>query len=146
MSEFEILEHNSLNYINNGMYMVALAILIFIALRAARVTNESGGNIAARILTSIFGVFVAFFSLQLAGWRVLFDTNTAARLAELQESGVELSIQGKAWLINSGVTSGDYLMEPPMFADIPSVLLTFVILLMILGTTWGPRIKIGAEN
>lgn len=146
MSEFEILEHNSLNYINNGMYMVALAILIFIALRAARVTNESGGNIAAKILTSIFGVFVAFFSLQLAGWRVLFDTNTAARLAELQESGVELSIQGKAWLYNSGVTSGDYLMEPPMFADIPSVLLTLVILLMILGTTWGPRIKIGAEN
>ena len=44
MSEFEILEHNSLNYINNGMYMVALAILIFIALRAARVTNESGGT------------------------------------------------------------------------------------------------------
>ena len=146
MSEFEILEHNSLNYINNGMYMVALAILIFIALRAARVTNESGGNIAAKILTSIFGVFVAFFSLQLAGWRVLFDTNTAARLAELQESGVELSIQGKAWLTNSGVTSGDYLMEPPMFADIPSVLLTLVILLMILGTTWGPRIKIGAET
>ena len=29
MSEFEILENNSLNYINNGMYMVALAILIF---------------------------------------------------------------------------------------------------------------------
>ena len=49
MSEFEILENNSLNYINNGMYMVALAILIFIALRAARVTNESGGNIAAKI-------------------------------------------------------------------------------------------------
>ena len=146
ISEFEILENNSLNYINNGMYMVALAILIFVALRAARVTNESGGNIAAKILTSIFGVFVAFFSLQLAGWRVLFDTNTAARLAELQESGVELSIQGKAWLNNSGATSGDYLMEPPMFADIPSVLLTLVILLMILGTTWGPRIKIGAEN
>ena len=101
MSEFEILEHNSLNYINNGMYMVALAILIFIALRVARVTNESG---------------------------------------------VELSIQGKAWLTNSGVTSGDYLMEPPMFADIPSVLLTLVILLMILGTTWGPRIKIGVET
>ena len=85
MTEFEILELNSLSYINNGMYMVALAILIFIALRAARVTNESGGNMAAKILTSIFGVFVAFFSLQLAGWRVLFDTNTAARLAELQE-------------------------------------------------------------
>ena len=46
--------------------MVALAILIFIALRAARVTNESDGNMAAKILTSIFGVFVAFFSLQLA--------------------------------------------------------------------------------
>ena len=50
MSEFEILEINNLNYINNAMYMVALAILIFIALRAARITNESGGNIAAKIL------------------------------------------------------------------------------------------------
>ena len=39
MTEFEILELNSQSYINNGMYMVALAILIFIALRAARVTN-----------------------------------------------------------------------------------------------------------
>ena len=47
--------------------MVTLAVLIFIALRAARVTNESGGNIAAKILTSIFGFFVALFSLQLAG-------------------------------------------------------------------------------
>jgi len=146
MSEFEILEINNLNYINNAMYMVALAILVFIALRAARVTNESGGNMAAKILTSIFGVFVAFFSLQLAGWRVLFDTNTAARLAEIQESGVELSIQGQAWLQNSGVTSSDFLMDPPMFADIPSVLLTVVILLMVLGTTWGPRIKIGADT
>ena len=36
---------------------------------------------AAKILPVIFGVFVAFFSLKLAGWRVLFDTNTAARLA-----------------------------------------------------------------
>ena len=96
--------------------MVALAILIFIALRAARVTNESGGNIAAKILTSIFGVFVAFFNLQLAGWRVLFDTNTAARLAEIQESGVELSIQGQAWLQNSGIKSSDFLMNPLMFA------------------------------
>ncbi len=146
MTEYEILENNSLNYINNAMYMVALAILIFIALRAARVTNESGGNIAAKILTSVFGVFVAFFSLQLAGWRVLFDTNTAARLAEIQESGVELSIQGQAWLQNSGIKSSDFLMNPPMFADIPSVLLTLVILLMILGTTWGPRIKIGTES
>ena len=146
MSEFEILEINNLNYINNAMFMVALAILIFIALRAARVTNESGGNIAAKILISIFGLFVAFFSLQLAGWRVLFDTNTAARLAEVQESGTSLSIQGTAWLQNSGITSGDYLMEPPMFADIPSVLLTLVVLLMILGTTWGPRIKMGVGN
>ena len=146
MSEFEILEINNLNYINNAMFMVALAILIFIAFRAARVTNESGGNIAAKILTSIFGLFVAFFSLQLAGWRVLFDTNTAARLAEVQESGTSLSIQGIAWLQNSSITSGDYLMEPPMFADIPSVLLTLVVLLMILGTTWGPRIKMGVGN
>ena len=146
MREVEILESNNLNYINNAMYMVALAILIFIALRVARVTNESGGNIAAKILTSIFGVFVSFFSLQLAGWRVLFDTNTAARLAEVQEGGASLSIQGTAWLQNSGITSGDYLMEPPMFADIPSALLTLVVLLMILGTTWGPRIKMGVGN
>ena len=62
MSEFEILEINNLNYINNAMYMVALAILIFIALRAARVTNESGGNIAVKISTSIFGLFVAFLA------------------------------------------------------------------------------------
>ena len=146
MTEYEILENNSLNYINNAMYMVALAILIFIALRAARVTNESGGNIAAKILTSVFGVFVAFFSLQLAGWRVLFDTNTAARLAEIQESGVKLSIQSQAWLQDSGVTSSDFLINPPMFEDIPSVLLTLVILIMILGTTWGPRIKIAADS
>ena len=33
-----------------------------------------------------------------------------------------------------------------MFADIPSVILTLVILLMVLGTTWGPRIKIGADS
>ena len=146
MTEFEILELNSQSYINNGMYMVALAVLIFIAIRAARVTNESGGNMAAKIITSVFGVFVAFFSLQLAGWRVLFDTNTAARLAEIQESGVELSIQSQAWLQNSGVTSRDFLMDPPMFADIPSVLLTLIILLMILGTTWGPKIKIGTGS
>jgi len=126
--------------------MVTLAVLIFIALRAARVTNESGGNIAAKILTSIFGFFVALFSLQLAGWRVLFDTNTAARLAEVQKSGASLSIQGTSWLQNSNITSGDYLIEPPMFADIPSVLLTLVVLLMILGTTWGSRIKMGVGN
>ena len=33
-----------------------------------------------------------------------------------------------------------------MFADIPSVLLTLVVLLMILGTTWGSRIKMGVGN
>ena len=103
-------------------------------------------GLSPKIITSVFGVFVAFFSLQLAGWRVLFDTNTAARLAEIQESGVELSIQSQAWLQNSGVTSRDFLMDPPMFADIPSVLLTLVILLMILGTTWGPKIKIGTDS
>ena len=66
MTEFEILDLNSQSYINNGMYMVALAILVFIALRAARVTSESGGNMAAKILTSILVSLLLFlaFSLQ----------------------------------------------------------------------------------
>ena len=75
MTEHEILMLNSTQYINNAMYQVVVAISIFIAFRAARVSNESGASMLMKGLVTLFGIFVCFFNLQLAGWRGLFDQN-----------------------------------------------------------------------
>ena len=144
MTEHEILMLNSTQYINNAMYQVVVAISIFIAFRAARVSNESGASMLMKGLVTLFGIFVCFFNLQLAGWRGLFDQMAASNLAALQDSGAKLSASSAQWVEASGVKASDA-ASMNLFGDVGSVIFTLVILAIILLVTWGPKMGSAAE-
>ena len=49
-----------------------MVILVFIALRLARVTNEMGAGMAMKGLATLFGLYVVYFNLDMGAWPVDF--------------------------------------------------------------------------
>jgi len=144
MTEHEILMLNSTQYINNAMYQIAIAIFVFISFRAARISNENGASMIMKILVTVFGLFVCFWNLTMAGWRGVFDQMAASNLASLQDSGTKLSASSVEWVEASGVKASDA-ATLNLFGDIPSVIFTLVILAIILLVTWGPKMGSATE-
>jgi len=95
MTESQIYSLQASNFINNVMFQVRVVISMFIAFRLSRVTNEMGAGIAMKGLATLFGLGVVYFNLDMGAWRVDIFQGTAARLAALRDSGVEIS-QGSA--------------------------------------------------
>ena len=144
MTEHEILMLNSTQYISNAMFQVVVAISIFIAFRAARVSNESGSSMLMKGLVTLFGLFVCFFNLQLAGWRGVFDQMAAGNLAALKDTGVKLSPSSAQWVEQSGMKASDA-ASMNLFGDVGSVIFTLVILAIVLFVTWGPKMGSAKE-
>jgi hypothetical protein len=91
MNEFEILQYAQSSFQQNAAYLLVVTILIglnFYLIRRARETNMP---VYGKVITTIFGLMSINF-----GWLVgsfLYNTqiNMAFRLAELKNSGVNIS-------------------------------------------------------
>ena len=90
------------------MFQVCVVISIFIAFRLARVTNETGAGIAMKGLATLFGLGVVYLNLDLGAWLVDLFQGTARRLAELRDSGVEITQGSANWLEQSGISATDF--------------------------------------
>ena len=144
MTEFEIYSLQASNFINNAMFQVCVVISVFIAFRLARVTNEMGAGIAMKGLATLFGLGVVYFNLDMGAWRVDIFQGTAARLAELRDSGVEITQGSANWLAQSGISATDFPTHN-LFADVGNVIFSLIILAIILLGIWGPKIKSSSE-
>ena len=126
MTEFEIYSLQSSSFINNAMFQVGVIIAVFIAFRLARVTNEMGAGIAMKGLATLFGLGVVYFNLDMGAWRVDIFQITAARLAELRDSGVEITQGSANWLTQSGISATDFPTQN-LFAAVGHVIFSSVI-------------------
>ena len=68
----------------------------------------------------------------------------AARLAELRDSGVEISQGSANWLAQSGNSATDFPTHN-LFADAGNVIFSLIILAIILLGIWGPKMKSSSD-
>ena len=141
--ELSILAYNSGNQITVGIYSVLTVILAFIALRVARFSQ--GTHIAGKVISSIFGIMSGFFILDVQSFRHFWNDVTATYLAKAKDNGIELSTFASNWVEQSGL-SGNDIVTRGLFNDIPLLVFVLVLLLIVLGTIWGPKINFGNDS
>ena len=141
--ELSILAYNSGNQITVGIYSVLTVILAFIALRVARFSQ--GTHIAGKVISTIFGIMSGFFILDVQSYRHFWNDVTATYLAKAKDNGIELSTFASNWVEQSGL-SGNDIVTRGLFNDIPLLVFVLVLLLIVLGTIWGPKINFGNDN
>ena len=141
--ELSILAYNNGNQITVGIYSVLTVILAFIALRVARFSQ--GTHIAGKVISSIFGIMSGFFILDVQSYRHFWNDVTATYLAKAKDNGIELSTFASNWVEQSGL-SGNDVVTRGLFNDIPLLVFVLVLLLIVLGTIWGPKINFGNDN
>ena len=141
--ELSILAYNNGNQITVGIYSVLTVILAFIALRVARFSQ--GTQIAGKVISTIFGIMSGFFILDVQSYRHFWNDVTATYLAKAKDNGIELSTFASNWVEQSGL-SGNDIVTRGLFNDIPILVFVLVLLLIVLGTIWGPKINFGNDN
>ena len=141
--ELSILAYNSGNQITVGIYSVLTVILAFIALRVARFSQ--GTHIAGKVISSIFGIMSGFFILDVQSFRHFWNDVTATYLAKAKDNGIELSTFATNFVEQSGL-SGNDIVTRGLFNDIPLLVFVLILLLIVLGTIWGPKINFGNDN
>lgn len=135
MNEIQILNYHALSFIQNAIYCLVFAALIFITFRLVRVQQEKNGNIFAKILVSVFGLCTSFFGYSVFSYLRAFQNGQAYRFLELESKGVELSAMAKKSVEITGYNFED---GPPVLS-IPEpaaiiFILTFIV--MVLAGTW----------
>ena len=141
--ELSILAYNSGNQITVGIYSVLTVILAFIALRVARFSQ--GTHIAGKVISTIFGIMSGFFILDVQSFRHFWNDVTATYLAKAKDNGIELSTFATNFVEQSGL-SGNDIATRGLFNDIPLLVFVLVLLLIVLGTIWGPKINFGNDS
>ena len=141
--ELSILAYNNGNQITVGIYSVLTVILAFIALRVARFSQ--GTHIAGKVISTIFGIMSGFFILDVQSYRHFWNDVTATYLAKAKDNGIELSTFASNWVEQSGL-SGNDIVTRGLFNDIPLLVFVLVLLLIVLGTIWGPKINFENDN
>ncbi len=141
--ELSILAYNNGNQITVGIYSVLTVILAFIALRVARFSQ--GTHLAGKVISTIFGIMSGFFILDVQSYRHFWNDVTATYLAKAKDNGIELSTFASNWVEQSGL-SGNDIVTRGLFNDIPLLVFVLVLLLIVLGTIWGPKINFGNDN
>ena len=73
MEELQIFNAQTQSYVANGLFQIAVVIGVFIVFRAARFARQN--NIAAKVLVSLFGLVISFFSLNIGSLRPQIEKN-----------------------------------------------------------------------
>jgi len=134
MKEIEILNNAQLNFIQNGLYMLTFAVLIFITFRLIRFQREANSNIFGKVLVTLFGLCTVFFGYNVFSYLYVNQLSQSYSLSELKSTGVELSSISEQYIDITGHTVADGL---PSFMPEPAAivfLVTFAI--MVIAGTW----------
>tara|TARA_B100000989_G_C19481750_1_gene445476 strand:- start:601 stop:1026 length:426 start_codon:yes stop_codon:yes gene_type:complete len=140
MNEIEILNYAQMNFIQNGLYMVAFTAFIFITFRLMRFQREQNTNIFGKLLVTIFGLCTVFFGYNVFSFLYSNQLGQSYRLSELQSSGVELTALSQNWINYMGYTVDDGLPIP--FGPEPLAYVFLITLtVMIIAGIWANLTK-----
>ena len=135
MNEIEILNYAQMNFIQNGLYMVAFTAFVFITFRLMRFQREQNANIFGKVLVTIFGLCTVFFGYNVFSFLYVNQLGQSYRLSELHSSGVELSALSQNWVDYIGYTVSDGLPIP--FSPEPAAYIFLITLaVMVIAGVW----------
>ena len=135
MNEIEILNYAQMNFIQNGLYMVAFTAFVFITFRLIRFQREQNANIFGKVLVTIFGLCTVFFGYNVFSFLYVNQLGQSYRLSELQSTGVELTPLSQNWVDYIGYTVSDGLPIP--FSPEPAAYVFLITLaVMVIAGVW----------
>tara|TARA_X000001036_G_scaffold136258_1_gene129044 strand:+ start:1770 stop:2192 length:423 start_codon:yes stop_codon:yes gene_type:complete len=134
MKEIEILNYAQLNFIQNGLYMLSFAVLIFITFRLVRFQREANSNVFGKVLVTVFGLCTVFFGYNVFSYLYSNQLAQSYRLSELKATGVELSSTAQQYLDFTGHTVSDGL--PPFTPEPAAMIFLVTFAIMIIAGTW----------
>ena len=124
-----------MNFIQNGLYMVAFTAFVFITFRLMRFQREQNANVFGKILVTIFGLCTTFFGYNVFSFLYVNQLGQSYRLSELQSSGAELTALSQNWVDYIGYTVADGLPIPLVLSlQLMSFLGTFAT--MVIAGVW----------
>ena len=101
MTEYQVLNLMQVSFIQNSMYFVGMVLMTWLAFRMCNnVRNNTNVNLAGKLFTSIFCVFVAAFMFQ------------------VNQIGGAILNSNVALLVDMGAASGDRMSE---YLDAPLI-------------------------
>ena len=135
MNEIEILNYAQMNFIQNGLYMVAFTAFVFITFRLIRFQREQNANIFGKVLVTIFGLCTVFFGYNEFSFLYSNQLSQSFRLSELQSTGVEISSLSQQWIDFMGYTVVDGPSIP--FGPEPTAYIFLITLaVMVIAGVW----------
>ena len=142
MKEVEIFQSLNLALISNAIYTLAVYFLLWVSLRAARLTREGEerGGILPKILVSLFGLGVIYNGLLLSAFLRLNLSSAAKNLEGIKAAGEKLSPAAETFLSVPMVSSAGEVKFSLMPGPIMAVWWA-VVVIMLLGILWMPQKK-----
>ena len=130
MDEYQIVSNFSSFMISNSIYQLGTFVLLWAALRGALRIYDQGGTMFAKIISSLFGLGIAYQSLMIGGFFFINWQSTSYALSQLDN----LSANSQRFVDFLPVTS------PPEFSLIPwnpvAIVWWIVVVIAILGPIW----------
>ena len=123
MTEYQVLNLMQVSFIQNAMYFVGMVLMTWLAFRMCNnVRNNSNVNLAGKLFTSIFCVFVAAFMFQ------------------VNQIGGAILNSNVALLVDMGAASGDrmaaYLDAPLIVGGPVQTVFVLFVLVFQLALVW----------
>ena len=86
-----------------------------------------------------------FFVLDVQSYRHFWNDVTASKLSLAKDNGAELSPFALNWIEQAGLSGSDLAVRG-LFNDPALLAFITVLLIIILGTIWGPKINFGNDT
>jgi len=135
MNEFEILQYAQSSFQQNAGYLLVVTILVCLNFYLIRRAIETSMPVYGKAIVTIFSLMSVNFGWLVGTFLYNTQTNMAFRLAELKNSGVNISAASESIIDFFGNPAAPSANNTP---DIPTMIFWGIILLMLILGMWAP--------
>jgi|TARA_B110001452_G_C15214214_1_gene421141 hypothetical protein len=135
MNEFEILQYAQSSFQQNAGYLLVVTILVCLNFYLIRRARETSMPVYGKAIVTIFSLMSVNFGWLVGTFLYNTQTNMAFRLAELKNSGVNISAASESIIDFFGNPAAPSANNTP---DIPTMIFWGIILLMLILGMWAP--------
>ena len=137
MDQFQTLSILNLLMIKNNIFTVGVFFILWVAFRMASQVRGEQGTLVAKVLTTLFGLLVILFGLQVFANRTYALATSAKSLAAVKASGQALSVQAESYLARPyGTVPAE--LQYSLFSQASSIIWWAVVAVILLGVIWLP--------
>lgn len=137
MDQYQTLSLLNLAMIHNGIFTFAVFFILWVAFRMAVQVRGDLGTMMAKVLTTLFGLMIVMFGLQVFAGRAYSMATAAKSLSVIKASGQALSVQAESYLAGPyGTVPAE--LQFSLFSQPTGLILWALITIIFLGVIWLP--------